>query len=564
MSGGDNRYTYCDSRVALAGALIPAETHSVSSKSLPLQRLTPAFFLAVLAYPAVFFLAGISPDARVALSDYVGTGAAIFAAGASTVAGMRRTPYSAGWRWIAVGLWLWVLGEVSWTWIELAQDSPPFPSIADAFYVPAYLALLNGILKLSQVATVWARARAVMDALLFAAAAAVPLWRHVLLPIFQSPAADVAQQTLSLYYPVADIILLIALGLLMARQFPSHRVSLYILAAGLGAMLAADAGFAIVSQSDTYQAGSIVDFLWYLGLLTLGVAAVAEAGAEARERQPPNLSVWQNLLPVVTLVPMAVWFVYVANTGQLDDGVTALLIGIYAFGLAARQIVAVLDFRAVHNDLEATHAQLSRLYEDLQVALEAESALARRDSLSGLLNRQGIIDDLDALIANGQPFALFMSDLDGLKTINDLRGHLAGDSVIKRFSALASELPATTVGRFGGDEFVLVTTQPHFEALERGLSLVRSRFEQDVAGQLEADCSISFGVARYPVDADNVADLLSIADARMYEEKRRRRIARLHPPPSVEPDKRLRLVPADSESNTSSEPPAGSSLHPAA
>jgi hypothetical protein len=308
------------------------------------QRWLIALLLLGIAYPIVFWLLGLSEESRLVLSDVAAFGSASIGATAATIAGLRKTQYRVAWRWLAVGLWLLALGEGTWSWIEVIQDGEPFPSLADAFYVPAYIGLLLGVLALARTPTVWTRARATMDALLFTFAAFIPLWRHVLLPIFQDPSANLLEQTLGVLYPVGDIVLLLALGLLMARQFPSCRKSVYVFAAGLAVSLIADIAFALVGED--YAAGNLMDFLWYASFLIMAAAAILEIGGEAEAQQTETVGVWRNALPVLTLVPLAIWAVYAGYSGQLNDDVTPLLLGLYGIALAARQVVGILDFRA--------------------------------------------------------------------------------------------------------------------------------------------------------------------------------------------------------------------------
>ncbi|MDD2858842.1 MAG: GGDEF domain-containing protein [Candidatus Nanopelagicales bacterium] len=95
-------------------------------------------------------------------------------------------------------------------------------------------------------------------------------------------------------------------------------------------------------------------------------------------------------------------------------------------------------------------------------ALAVQESLATEDPLTGLLNRRGLEDRIDQILAmavrQGQPVWAQFVDIDGLKAVNDQHGHHRGDAVI-RDAAVA--LRAVTraedlVGRWGGDEFVVV------------------------------------------------------------------------------------------------------------
>jgi len=88
---------------------------------------------------------------------------------------------------------------------------------------------------------------------------------------------------------------------------------------------------------------------------------------------------------------------------------------------------------------------------------------ARTDGLTGLLNRSAVLADgqaqLQRMRRQGRPLALLLVDVDHFKQINDRWGHLAGDQVLRHFAALLQhglQGHDTLLGRYGGEEFVLV------------------------------------------------------------------------------------------------------------
>jgi diguanylate cyclase (GGDEF)-like protein len=146
---------------------------------------------------------------------------------------------------------------------------------------------------------------------------------------------------------------------------------------------------------------------------------------------------------------------------------------------------------------------------------------ARRDSLTKLLNRPGLAEFLSS--ASGQ-YALFYLDLDGFKQVNDAYGHLNGDKVLIE---VAHRLMSRTrsndiIARMGGDEFVIVA--PNMPASEAEafaekiiLRITETPYELD-NGQ-SAHIGISIGFASYPDDSLMPEELLSKADAALYEVK---------------------------------------------
>jgi len=157
------------------------------------------------------------------------------------------------------------------------------------------------------------------------------------------------------------------------------------------------------------------------------------------------------------------------------------------------------------------------------------SHLALHDQLTGLANRQQLLQSIDAAIAEaeltGHPLSLLFLDIDGFKAVNDRLGHSAGDTVLREMAErLRSAVRADDIlGRMGGDEFVVICPSADARAAasiaERLRTYSRQRIEAD---PLPLSVSASLGVATYRPDVDvrpSPGELLARADAAMYESK---------------------------------------------
>ncbi len=153
---------------------------------------------------------------------------------------------------------------------------------------------------------------------------------------------------------------------------------------------------------------------------------------------------------------------------------------------------------------------------------------AVRDPLTGLPNRVLLEDRLDQALQrsrrSGEPFALILVDLDNFKDVNDVRGHRAGDAVLralaKRFEAIVRS--SDTVARIGGDEFVVLSLATADDDQAAALvgrlrQALRRPFNVD-GSTVEIDGSIGWAV--YPDDGDSSEELLQRADGQMYATKR--------------------------------------------
>jgi diguanylate cyclase (GGDEF)-like protein len=158
------------------------------------------------------------------------------------------------------------------------------------------------------------------------------------------------------------------------------------------------------------------------------------------------------------------------------------------------------------------------------------ATLSRTDPLTGLLNARGLFErvnsELVRLRRRRAPLAMFVIDLDGLKTINDRHGHRAGDDALRSLAAvIRSQLRTTDVGaRWGGDEFAILASNTSASAALAVAERIRALILQQSAA---SPLSASIGVAtidpsseRVPTDCDR---LMRAADGAMYEAKQRGR-----------------------------------------
>ena len=153
---------------------------------------------------------------------------------------------------------------------------------------------------------------------------------------------------------------------------------------------------------------------------------------------------------------------------------------------------------------------------------------ARHDLMTGLLNHNEIIDELqrrlDLLGNRGHCVSIVMMDLDDFKYTNDTYGHLSGDEVLCQISQKLLNLtrPVDFVGRYGGDEFLIVLNNCNAEGVFQLAERIRITVEEDLLKVLgnEVDITMSFGVATVCKENENALDLISKADVALYEAKK--------------------------------------------
>ncbi len=168
-----------------------------------------------------------------------------------------------------------------------------------------------------------------------------------------------------------------------------------------------------------------------------------------------------------------------------------------------------------------------------QKRMEAElRRLATTDSLTGVLNRRSFLDTLEAEVArsrrHGHALVVAMLDLDHFKHLNDTCGHAGGDAALQRFvEGVRPRLRAgDSLGRLGGEEFALILPETDAAGGHRLL-------ERLVAERAADSLDFRGHAMRFTVSAGHAAlaeqpeasgeSLLGLADARVYEAKRRGR-----------------------------------------
>lgn len=160
--------------------------------------------------------------------------------------------------------------------------------------------------------------------------------------------------------------------------------------------------------------------------------------------------------------------------------------------------------------------------------LEEARRLAFTDALTGLANRRAVDARLDEAVdrhkRDGVVVSLVVCDLNGLKRVNDTRGHAVGDRLLERFGSVLSlcgaMLPGALAARLGGDEFCLLAVGPSADDVVRAADELCRR-----AGELELGEGVACGVASTadPIGpVQSARRLFRLADAAQYRAKAER------------------------------------------
>lgn len=166
------------------------------------------------------------------------------------------------------------------------------------------------------------------------------------------------------------------------------------------------------------------------------------------------------------------------------------------------------------------------LLAELKLHLRREQQLARTDSLTGLLNRSGFMDQAGALITAAaryeQAVTIAYIDVDGFKAINDKLGHSKGDEVLTAIGTLLglSRRKSDIVGRMGGDEFAVLLPNTNLSGANAFFENLHYLLEKESRNRQWPGLGISIGAAVFERGPTDLAEGLQVADELMYKAKK--------------------------------------------
>ena len=442
----------------------------------------------------------------------------LIAAGLTLWRAVTRPGERLAWGLIGAGILAWSAGEVYYTLVLWDLPSIPIPSAADGGYLAFPVLAFAGICVLARARvhgaprTLWA------DGLVAALAVGSASAAVVLEAVVVHSSGHPLEVITNLAYPVTDLVLLGAcVGVVALRGWRVDR-TWALLGAGVIVFWVADSLYLVQTAAGTYTPGGIFDVGWWLGLVLIALAAWQPA--PLREPATRDERAWMIALPVAFAGLAAA----VLGYGSLHPHpLNPLAVGLALAALAAVGVRLVMTFRAFLALLDSTQVE------------------AVTDVLTGLPNRRALIAALETRASSTDAVVLALFDLDGFKAYNDSFGHQAGDALLTRRAAeLRASLPANgRAYRMGGDEFCVLVPNEHDAARAVPERCARALSEHGDGFAV----TTSWGAVSMPTEALTASAALQIADQRMYEHKRARRVpghrhpgTRLHALPQPHPD----------------------------
>jgi diguanylate cyclase (GGDEF)-like protein len=479
---------------------------SLASRDRRLLHVAAALMLAILAgttlVAAFQGVTGIGGEALEApVRDWAPQLAYLLVA---WIVGLRAWRVSEGrlaWAAISLGLALYAVGNIVYTFIYQDGVELPVPALSDAFWLALYPLSYLGIALLAREDSRRLPAGVWLDGIIagfgVAALGAAVVFGQVLRN--SADGLDAAGAVTTLAYPVADFLLAaLVIGVLSLRGWRLDR-TWAMLGGGFLALWLADSIF-LVKVANGAVTSSMLANVFYLG----GVAMLALAAWQPRPAaQPPKLEGWSVLVAPSIFSSVALALLMADHFLRLNDLAVMLAIAT----LVAAFVRAILTFRDMR-EFAVTRYQ------------------AVTDDLTSLPNRRLFLTRAEEAIADaresGNTVALLVVDLDHFKELNDTLGHHAGDVILRQIGPrLNGVVRATdTVARLSGDEFGIVLGPGDAAVALRVADKVRSALTESFeVRDMGLHVSACVGIALCPDHGEDVEELLQKADVAMYQAK---------------------------------------------
>ena len=209
----------------------------------------------------------------------------------------------------------------------------------------------------------------------------------------------------------------------------------------------------------------------------------------------------------------------------LDAGADDYITKPINFAELEARVRSMLRIKRLQEDLESRERELEDMNDRLR-------RVSQTDGLTGLDNRRYLEERLHEMFEHSlrlhEPLSVVMCDIDHFKSVNDTYGHLAGDAILRQFADLIKEQAREIdrVGRYGGEEFLIILPGTVLDAAVTFAERVRERIESHefVYEHERIKRTVSCGVAAWPHPRISSRDqLIRSADDALYVAKERGR-----------------------------------------
>ena len=435
------------------------------------------------------------------LNDWLTVALQVVAVG--VIAARALTTRRDRWIWMTLtaAAMCYTAGQLAWSILYAQLEEPPFPSIADPFWLAFYPFMLFAFAGLIRNRIRSRRSGALIDGLIGAFAVSTVYAAVVLDAVLSTLEGGRLGIATNLAYPIGDLLILacVVAYLSLAQWRLSPRWMLLIL--GSATLAVSDGVYVYAVALDQVAVGAFVNFGFSAAMLMIAFSTWLRdddvAPAQCRDEMRGVLpSMGIAIAAIVTLV--ADHYIRLGGATVWLASAT-LAVALIRTGLSFRENLMLLDARE----------------------------LSLRDELTGLANRRMLLrhlsDTIDQARPAGRSVALLLIDLDRFKDVNDALGHHVGDELLRVVALRLTETLRgdALVARLGGDEFCIVVSESQGAVSGRIVAqrLLDALSRPVVLDGMNIDVGASIGVSLFPDHGDSASELLRSSDIAMYQAK---------------------------------------------
>ncbi|MGW7357980.1 aminotransferase class I/II-fold pyridoxal phosphate-dependent enzyme [Streptomyces sp. NPDC054802] len=314
-----------------------------------------ACYLAFVVPCTVLYLA--YPERRTTMWAAIG-----LAGVAAILVGIRINRPTHRWPWLALAAanLAFTAGDTAYNVLNSFFDqSNPFPSVADGFYLSTYPLFAAGLIGFIHYRWPGRDLPSLLDALILTAGLAVLLWVYLIGPLSHAAGMTWIQRAISIAYPLGDVLMLTMLTRLLASGVAITR-SMQLLTLGTLGILASDVLYGLLQLKGTWQVGTPMDLGWVVFFTAWGLAALHPTMRELTEQVPQRGSPASPpghrlaLLAAASLVAPGI-LLYQAQRGNVSD---AGVIAVFSTALFLLVILRLAGAVGVHRQAVARERSL--------------------------------------------------------------------------------------------------------------------------------------------------------------------------------------------------------------
>jgi PAS domain S-box-containing protein len=281
------------------------------------------------------------------------------------------------WRMMSVAMAAETIADILLLRNDISYDIPPFPTIADAFFLSFFVLFFLALLRVPVArVTLVKRLRIMLDGATIVLGGGAIVWYFVLGPTVKTGGQSTLAMAVSLAYPIGDLILLAGLAaVLLRRSPPTLKTPLLLIAVGVIVSITADIIYGNGVLNDTYTGGDPIDTLYVLEFMAFALAGIAQRPIRSGEPQT-SADEWTqpipraNWLPYIT-APIGFGLLISVEWGEPFFPEVGLILILAVIGglVAARQYLALRELAAAEAARHASERRAHAIFDNAGVGI---------------------------------------------------------------------------------------------------------------------------------------------------------------------------------------------------